>query len=116
MPDETAISIQSVHDALQELHNSLYAEYRKSKSDEVREQLDARLDVVRDLLTELNRAEIASRTIALKAAADSMAEGLKKLDELKRRVQSIADDIGIAAQVLEDVDKVLSGVKDYFGI
>jgi len=116
MPDETAISIQTVHDALQELHNSLYAAYRQSKSREVRDQLDDRLDIVRDLITELNRADIASRTISLKAAADSMAGGLKKLDELKKRIQTIADDIGIAAQVLGDVDKVLSEAKDYIGI
>jgi len=101
---------------LQELHNSLYAAYRQSKSNEVRDQLDDRLDIVRDLITELNRADIASRTLSLKAAADSMAGGLKHLDELKKRIQTIVDDIGIAAQVLGDVDKVLSEAKDYIGI
>ena len=116
MADETAISIQTAHDTLQELHNTLYAEYRKSKTKEVRDQLDARLDVVRDLITELNRDDIASRTIALKASADSLAEGLKKLGDLKKRIQAIADNVGKAAEVLEDVDKVLSGVAEYFGI
>ena len=116
MPDETANSGQTARDALQELHNALYAEYRKSKTKEVRDQLDARLDVVRDLLTELNRDDMASRTIAIKAAADSMAEGLKRLAELKERIKSISDNVAKAANVLEDVDKVLSNVKQYFGI
>lgn len=116
MPDETAVSVQAAHDALQELQETLSNEYEYARSPEVRKLLDARLDVVEELLTALNRADISSRTIALNAAADSTAEGLNKLDELKKRIQAITDDVDKAAQVLEAVDKVLSGVKEYFGI
>ena len=116
MPDETAISPQSAHDALQELHKTLTEAYRSAKSPELRDLLDKRLDSVEKLLTELNRADISSRTIALKAQADSMAEGLKRLGEIKARLQAVADNVGKVAHVLEDVDKVLSGVKQFFGI
>ena len=116
MPDETAISIQAAHDALQELHDTLSKEFEFSRSPQVRDLLDARLDAVEEILTALNRADISSRTIALNAAADSTAEALKRLGEIKARIQSIADNVGKAAHVLEDVDKVLSGVKEYFGI
>lgn len=116
MPDKTAISPQAAHQALQELEETLSNEYDSARSPQVRDLLDARLDVIEELLTALNRADMSSRTIALNAAADSTADALKKLDELKKRIQSIADNVAIAADVLDGVDKVLSGVKDYFGV
>ena len=116
MPDKTAIPIQTAHDALQGLEETLSKAYEQARSQEVRDLLDARLDTVEELLTALNRADISSRTIALNAAADSTAEALKRLGALKARIQSIADNVGKAAHVLEDVDKVFSGVKQYFGI
>ena len=116
MPDETAISIQTAHDSLQELHDTLSKAFEDARSQQVRDLLDAHLDEVEELLTGLNRADISSRTIALNAAADSTSEGLKRLGEIKQRIQSIADNVGKAAHVLEDVDKVLSNVKEYFGI
>lgn len=116
MPDKTAISPQAAHQALQELEVTLSNEYDSAQSPQVRDLLDARLDAIEELLTALNRADMSSRTIALNAAADSTADALKKLDELKKRIQSIADNVAIAADVLDGVDKVLSGVKDYFGV
>ena len=116
MADETAISIQSAHEALQSLEESLSDAYENARSQEVRDLLDDRLDIVEELLTELNRAAIHSRSIALSAAADSTAEALKRLDSLKARIKAISDHVGKAAEVIEDVDKVLSGVKEYFGI
>ena len=116
MADETAISIQSAHDALQELGETLKEAYERAGSQQLRDLLSARMDVVWDLLTALNQADIHSRTIALSAAADSTAEALKRLDELKARIKAIADNVSTAAHVLEAVDQVLSGVKEYFGI
>ncbi|SRR6266511_1904573 len=116
MPDETEISVQTAHDALQELEETLSKAYENAKSPALRDLLDERLDSIEELLDALNRADISSRTIALNAAADSTTEALKRLGELKARLQSIADNVGKAAHVLEDVDKVLSNVKQYFGI
>jgi predicted DNA-binding protein len=115
MPNE-AISIQTAHDALQELEDALSKAYGQARSQELRDLLDARLDAIEKLLTALDRADISSRTIALSAAADSTVEALKRLSELKARIQTIANNISKAAQVLDGVDKVLSGVKEYFGI
>ncbi len=116
MADETAISIQTAHDALQALEESLCDAYENARSQEIRDLLDERLDIVEELLTALNRADLHSRSIALSAAANSTTEALKRLDSLKARVKAISDNVGKAAQVLEDLDKVLSGVKGYFGI
>ena len=78
MADDTPISIQSAHDALQSLKEQLESAYENAKAQDVRDLLDARLDASDKLLTSLNQEDMASRTIALNAAADSTSEALKK--------------------------------------
>jgi chromosome segregation ATPase len=116
MPDESPISRQSAHDALQGLKEQLETAYAEAESQDVRNLLDARLDAIDPLLTELNREDIAAHTIALQAAADSTAAALKQLGALKAKIQTISDDVGKATQALGDVDKLLTAVKSYFAI
>lgn len=115
MPDDPPNSHQLAHDALQNLKEQLETAYGNAKSQDIRDLLDTRLDAIDASLTALDQDDIASRTIAINAAADSTGEALKRLDSLKANIQAISDDIGKATQVLDDVDKALSAVKSCFG-
>jgi chromosome segregation ATPase len=116
MTDETTPSTVDAHNALQALKDELESAYENAKTNDIRDQIDVRLDAIDPLLTALNQADMASRTVALSAAADSTEDALKKLQTLKEEVESIGDDIGKATQILNGVDQALSMVKTCFGV
>ena len=116
MTDTPTPSWQEGHDALQKLYEQLDLAYDNAVNMTVATEIDHRLDRVKDALDKLNQQDMASRTIALQATAAELVKPLKDLDALKGSLEAIGNDIGKAATVLAQVDKLLGEVTTCFGI
>lgn len=116
MPGTPAPLWQSAHDALQLLKEQLDAACEKATSEKLIDAIDQRADEVDDALTAMNQMDMASRTVALTAAAADLTQQLKQLDALKASIDAIANDAKKAAAALTQVDQLLGQVKSSFGI
>lgn len=115
MADDDTLSIPQGHDALQALKESLAQQFGQTPAGLVSDMIDARLDKIDAALTALDQADMASRTVDISAAAAAMANPLQDLDGLKTQIQSISNDVGQAAKILNGVDEFISDVKTFVG-
>jgi len=116
MPLTPAPLWQSAHDALQLLKEQLDAACEKATNEKLIDAIDQRADAVDDALTAMNQMDMASRRVALQAAAADLTKPLKQLDELKASIDAIANDAKKAAAALGQVDALVGQVKSCFGI
>lgn len=107
-------SVQNVHAAFQELHNSLKEAYWVASTIGNKDKIIGLQEVVFDIITELNRADLSSRTQAYEALKAKVDETNNRLERLKGEIDRIIHAIGVASRVVGAIDKVADIVKKFF--
>lgn len=107
-------SVQEVHAKFQELYNALGEAYWRASTIEAKDRILGLQEVVFDILTELNRADLSSRTpayVALKEKVDDANERLKRLNgEIDRIIYAIE----VARRVVTAIDQVVDIAGRFF--
>jgi hypothetical protein len=117
MPPETQSaepSQQEVHDAFGVLYQELTNAYWVASTIEVKDRIRGIADSVFDILTQLNQAEIQSRTADFAALSKNVAAVSARLDSLKEDLDQIIHVVAVATSVSTAIDKALTVASTFF--
>ncbi|MCL4196221.1 MAG: hypothetical protein KJZ69_01900 [Phycisphaerales bacterium] len=103
----TAKDLRQLRDAFAELHTALTAAYWAAGTMGDKDQIRGVQEVVYDILTDLNRADIASRAEELKALKTEIDAATARLETLKDEIDDIVKSIEVASDVVKGIEKVL---------
>jgi len=107
-------SQQEIHDAFGFLYQQLSNAYWVASTIEDKDRIHGISDSVFDILTQLNREDIQSRTDDFKALAKSVADAGTRLDSLKADIDQIIHVVKVASDVTAAIDKALGMAAKYF--
>ena len=98
---------QEVHDAFDELYQSLTQAYWVASTITDKDRIRGAADAVFDILTALNQADIKSRTQEYAALKDQVSIVTKKLTALQNEIDSIIHNVSVATSVVQAIGKAL---------
>src|SRR5712692_7456307 len=116
MPDESATkpSQQDVHDAFGILYEQLSQAYWVATRIEDKDRIRGIADAVFEILTELNRADIQTRTGEFVALTRAVDDAEKRLVKLKEDIDQIIHRVKVATDLTNAVDKALAQSAKFF--
>ncbi len=103
-----------LRDAYQDLYNQLDEAYWASTTIEAKDSIRGISEVVSDILTEINRADLSSRTEEYVALEKSIKDVNKSIDKLKKEIDKIIKKVKLAGQILNAIDKALDTAGKFF--
>jgi hypothetical protein len=105
---------QEVHDVFGELYQALTDAYWVASTIEDKDRIRGAADLVFDILTPLNQADIKSRSQDYAELKDAVSTATKKLVALQADIESIIHNVSVATSVLQSITKVLSAAEKFF--
>ncbi len=103
----TSQDIGELRDAFSELHEALTAAYWAAGTMPDKDRIHGVQELVYDLLTDLNRADIASRTDELEALIEEIDDATDRLEALKEDIDDIIRAIKTVSEVVAAIEKAL---------
>ena len=113
---KNGVSQQDVHDAFEELYYALNDAYWAASTIQDKDRIRGIQDVVFQILTGLNQADIASRSADFKALAGTFVSVQAKLDALQKDVDQIIHATQVAAKVVSGITKALALATKFFPV
>ncbi|HYL16256.1 MAG TPA: hypothetical protein VEV41_24700 [Terriglobales bacterium] len=98
---------QEVHDAFEELYQSLTEAYWVASTITDKDRLRGAADAVYDIVTALNQADIKSRSQDYVTLKDQVIVVNKKLTAIQTDIDSIIHTMGVASGVVQAISKAL---------
>ena len=111
----TSASQNDLHDSFGELYQSLTNAYWVASTIVDKDRIRGAADQVFDILTDLNRADLKSRTEDFAELKGQVAIATKKLTALQADIDSIIHNVGVATQVVGAIAKALTASTTFFG-
>lgn len=118
MPKTTveAVSRQEVYDAFQQLYQQLSEGYWASTTIDAKDRIRGLADAVSEILTEINRDDIESRTNDFKALTETVKGINPRLDTLGKEIDQLIHAVKTGQNVAKAIDKAISLAVKYFKI
>src|SRR5579864_4243844 len=110
----TGVTQQEAHDAFEQLYYALDDAYWAASTIQDKDRIRGIQSVVFEILTQLNQADITSRTADFKALAGTFTSIQKKLQDLQSDVDTIIHATQIASKVVNATVQVLSVAARFF--
>lgn len=107
-------TIQQVQSGYQELYNTLNKAYWVATTIEAKDKIHGMAEVVFDVLTDLNRADLTSRTDEYVEITKKVTQVNTKLDDLKKEIDKYIEAVELAVRVTKAIDKALDTAAEYF--
>src|SRR2546422_10705439 len=104
MADGLGPTRQDLHDAVQNLYNLLDQAYWAASTIESKDRIRGIEDVLFDILTQLNRADIESRTQDYAALAKLVDASNRRLEKLKEDIDQIIHVVKVATDTASAID------------
>lgn len=114
MPENNKPTSQELHAEYQELYNLVRQSFWEAKTIEDKDKLLKLKEQISDILTELNRAGLKSRTPEFAALNRSTNTINANLDTLKKEIDTIVHDVKLASQIVSKIDKVMGLAAKFF--
>ena len=118
MPKRTLekVSRRDVYDAFQQLYQQLSDGYWASTSIDAKDRIRGLADAVSEILTELNRDDIESRTDDFKTLTDIVKVITPRLAILGKEIDQVIYAVKIGQNVAKAVDTAIGLAAKYFKI
>lgn len=115
-PTNNGIDLDSVHDAYQQVYNSLTSAYWAASTIQNKDQIHGIMDVVFDLLTELNRESLDANSPEFQTLAKDLKGANDQLNTLKGQIDQLVAAVKVATQVASAIDEAITLAAKYFGL
>ena len=106
--DWTADDQTQLHDATQELYDSLSQAYWAANTMRDKDYIRGLADVAFDILTDLNRQAIAAQTPEFESLSGAVKDIMPRLAKAKEEIDRIIQAVKTAAQVVNAIEKVVA--------
>ncbi|GJQ60440.1 MAG: hypothetical protein D8M57_16065 [Candidatus Scalindua sp. AMX11] len=100
--------------AYQDLYDHLDDAYWAATTIEAKDKIRGISEVVSDLLTDMNQADLSLRTEQYLSLKKSIKGVNKNLDKLKKEIDDIIKKVKLARQILNVIDKALDTAAKFF--
>lgn len=100
--------IAKMRTPLQELYDLLDEAYWAATSIEAKDRFRGISEVISDILTDFNRADISARTKEYLALKKEIVNVNKKLKKLKKEIDDLIKKVKLAGKVAKAIDKVIN--------
>lgn len=107
MPPRPAPTIDEMLVCFDECYNALSQSYWEASTIEGKDQIIGCLEFVSDLIDILLIRDLTSRTEQYEEAAPAIAQGKKKLDELKAEIDRLVHRVATVTRVIGAIERAL---------
>ena len=107
---------EQVRNAFQELYNQLRQAYWAASTIEAKDQIYGVKEVVYDILLELQKEKIESDTPRYKEIKGQIEAATKKIDALRKEIDTIVHAVKIAGAVAKGIDKAIELARKFVGL
>ncbi len=105
---------QQLQAEYQELYNTLNESYWVATTIEAKDRIHGVAEMVFDILTDLNRADLSSRTQEFARIEQAVTEVNERLDDLKKEIDKFIHAVKMATRVTQAIDKALATASKFF--
>jgi DNA repair exonuclease SbcCD ATPase subunit len=107
---------QELQNAFQQLYDGLTQAYWSASTIEAKDRIYGVEEVVFDVLTDLAREDLDSRTQVYEDVAINVKSALTKLDRLKEDIDQLIHAVKVASEVAGVIDKAVKLATKFFGL
>ncbi len=107
-------TVAELNKDFQDLYNQLNDGYWSATSIDAKDRIRGISEIVYDILIDINRADLTSRTPEYVELEKAVEYVNKRLDKLKEEIDSIIKKLKLAGQIVNGIDKALDTAAKFF--